>query len=775
MIEDRPTGGFLLEKVQVLGYNDAMSRKNGKRGRGEKSSLSFLPFTISLPEKGVKILWGIFFFSLAVIFVFAFFNKAGTAGNFLFFASQWMFGKTVFLFPLLFIIGAFAVYVMKETRVSLLFLSLVLFVSGLSGILGTVARANNGSVHELAGFLGFAVAFPLFQAFGFWVSMLIFFAVVAGALFLYWQIIPHEKTVVMPGEQGFEKVKKVFEPKVDVSSVERMPHQKELSAPEETRGQEQQPSLPKAKHGELSFLGEYKLPPLNLLEEETGSPSAGDVELYSSIIKKTFANFEILVEVTEVNVGPTVTQYAIRPAEGVKLSRITGLSNDLALALAAHPIRIEAPIPGRALVGIEVPNKSRSQVRLRPLLESDQYKNSADPLVLSLGKDVSGIPWFADLARMPHMLVAGATGAGKTIALNSIILSILYRSSPANVRFILVDPKRVEFPVYNDLPHLLTPVILDTQRTLNALKWLVKEMERRFQVLSSVRARDIRSYQALVQQSLQSKKKEAQMEHLPYIVVIIDELADLMASRGKELEALIVRLAQMSRAVGIHLVLATQRPSVEVITGLIKANITARVALQVASQIDSRTILDAAGAEKLLGQGDLLFVSAQVTKPKRVQGAFVSDKEVKRVVAWIAKETQDFVREEIAEDELGQSAIAGLEVESLEGGVGDDDSLYEEAKRIVVEYQKASASLLQRRLKIGYARAARLLDILENKGVVGPGEGAKPREVYITREGTDVAEELSLNIPPAAPLEGTPPEAKTEEKPTEEESRWFTP
>ncbi|MBI2642284.1 MAG: DNA translocase FtsK [Candidatus Wildermuthbacteria bacterium] len=753
-----------------------MSRKNGKRGRGEKSPSRLFPFTISLPERGARILWGIFFFALAVIFVFAFFSKAGTAGNFLFFASQWFLGKTVFLFPFLFVIAAFAVYVMKELRVSLLFLSLVLFVSGLSGILGTFAKANSMPVQEFAGFLGFALAFPLSQAFGFWVSILIFGAVFLGSLFLYWQILPREKEVLIPGQTSLDKVKKVFEPKFQVSPIE-----KALPAPvvpDSQPSQKEAISLPKTKHGELPFLGEYKLPPTNLLEDETGSPSAGDIELYSSIIKKTLGNFDIPVEVSEVNIGPTVTQYAIRPAEGVKVSRITGLSNDLALALAAHPIRIEAPIPGRALVGIEVPNRVRTQVRLRPLLEADQYKNSPASLLLSLGKDVSGAPWFADLARMPHLLVAGATGAGKTIALNSIILSLLYRNSPASVRFILVDPKRVEFPVFNDIPHLLTPVILDTQRTLNALKWLVREMERRFQVLSSFRARDIRSYQALVQQSLQ-KKQSSEMEQLPYIVLVVDELADLMAARGKELEALIVRLAQMSRAVGIHLVLATQRPSVEVITGLIKANITTRIALQVASQIDSRTILDAAGAEKLLGQGDLLFVSSDVTKPKRVQGAYVSDKEVKKVVAWIAKETQDFVREEIAEDELAQSALAGLEVEAIEGG--DEDPLYEEAKRIVIEYQKASSSLLQRRMRIGYARAARLLDILENKGVVGPGEGAKPREVYITREGTDVVEEAygeARPRPEQSAVEAEPQAKEAgpqEQKPTEEESRWFTP
>ncbi|MDP2735420.1 MAG: DNA translocase FtsK, partial [bacterium] len=350
------------------------------------------------------------------------------------------------------------------------------------------------------------------------------------------------------------------------------------------------------------------------------------------------------------NIGPAVTQYAFKPAEGIKLARITALANDLALALAAHPIRIEAPIPGRSLVGIEIPNKVRTVVRLRTLIENTNFKNSADPLLISLGKDVAGTPIFANLARMPHMLVAGATGAGKTIGLSNIILSLIYRNPPSALRFILVDPKRVEFPAYNDLPHLLTPVILDTQRAINSLKWLIKEMERRFMVLSAARARDIGSYHTLYQQQEKKAKKKGEegLEQMPYIVVIIDELADLMSVRGREIEGMIVRLAQMARAVGIHLVLATQRPSVEVITGLIKANVTARVAFQVASQVDSRTILDTAGAEKLLGRGDMLFISYDFSRPKRIQGAFVSDKDVKAVVEWIQKNTKDFVREEIA-------------------------------------------------------------------------------------------------------------------------------
>jgi S-DNA-T family DNA segregation ATPase FtsK/SpoIIIE len=462
----------------------------------------------------------------------------------------------------------------------------------------------------------------------------------------------------------------------------------------------------------------------------------GDIEANSLIIKKTLQNFGIASEMSEVNIGPTVTQYALRPAEGVKLSRITVLINNLSLALASHPLRMEAPIPGRSLVGIEVPNKTRAVVRLRELVASPSFQGSDSSLLLCLGKDVSGKPCFADLAKMPHLLVAGSTGSGKTICLNSLILSLIYHNSPQTLKFILVDPKRVEFPVYENLPHLLCPIIFNAQKTINALNWLVGEMDRRFGVLSAAKARDIDSYNEIIKQNLKKNKSGDNTEIMPYIILIIDELADLMATKGKEMEASIVRLSQMARAVGIHLIVATQRPSVEVITGLIKANINSRIAFQVASQIDSRTILDSAGAESLLGAGDMLFISSQLSKPKRVQGVYVLSKEVKKVVSFYKKE--DFTEEKEKQEELGESLERKLEEEPIVSSnmpIREQDSLYEEAKQIVIESKKASASLLQRRLSIGYARAARLLDILEDRGVIGPGDGAKPRKVYVQEPG----------------------------------------
>ena len=498
----------------------------------------------------------------------------------------------------------------------------------------------------------------------------------------------------------------------------------------------------KTKPLEPKLLKNYNLPLVDLLESDKGIPSAGDIKINSAILKRTLQNFDIQVEMSEVNIGPTVTQYTLKPAEGIKLSRITALSSDLSLALAAHPIRIEAPIPGRPLVGIEVPNRVRTVVRLRNLIEHQNFQNSVSNLTLVLGRDVAANPLFADLARMPHLLVAGSTGTGKTICLNSIILSLLYQNSPETLRFLMIDPKRVEFHLYNDLPHLLTPVIQDAQRSVNVLKWLVSEMERRFDILAAGHARDILSYNGMMQ-------KEGSTI-LPYIVLVIDELADLMASRGREIEAGIVRLAQMARAVGIHLIVATQRPSVEVITGLIKANITSRITFQVASQVDSRTVLDMAGAEKLLGAGDMLFVSAEVSKARRIQGAYVSDKEIKRVVKYIKDQALETEGSPVEfNQELEKTMVAGEGFDFMANG--SEDPLFDEARKLVIEARKASASLLQRRLRVGYARAARLIDMLEEKGVVGPGEGAKPREILINTEMGVGAEPETAALGPEDP------------------------
>jgi len=459
--------------------------------------------------------------------------------------------------------------------------------------------------------------------------------------------------------------------------------------------------------------------PLDLLDDKVGKPTSGNIAANKMIIQKTLESFGIPVEMGEISVGPTVTQYTLKPAEGIKLSRITALQDDLALALAAHPLRIEAPIPGKSLVGIEVPNQSVAIVRLRELLESPEFKQRKTNLTIPLGRDVSGKTWVADLGKMPHLLVAGQTGSGKSVALHTVITSLLYQNGPDTLKFIIVDPKRVEMPLYNDIPHLLTPVITDVKKTVNALKWTIAEMDRRYVFLEKFGKRNVDDYNKVAK------------EKMPYIVFVVDEMADLMSSLGHEVEGLIIRLAQMSRAVGIHLVLATQRPSVEVITGLIKANIPARIAFAVASITDSRTILDYAGAEKLIGRGDMLYTSAELSKPKRLQGSFLADLEINRVVEYLKQsgEKPDYDQAVVEKQKIMNSA-GEIDFSSSDQG----DELFEDAKEIILQAGKASTSFLQRRLKVGYSRAARLIDLLEAAGIVGPADGAKPRDILVNEK-----------------------------------------
>lgn len=484
----------------------------------------------------------------------------------------------------------------------------------------------------------------------------------------------------------------------------------------------------------------YEKPPLSLLSDVTTKPAGGDVKKNQMIIQKTLENFGIPVAMGEIHVGPTVTQYTLKPEEGVKLAKITALHNDLALALSAHPVRIEAPIPGKSLVGIEVPNKAVEVVRLRGLIQSREFQQGG-ALPIVVGKDVTGQSIIADLAKMPHLLVAGATGSGKSVMINDLIVSLLYKNGPAMLRLIMIDPKRVELSLYNGIPHLLTPVIVESEKAINALRWSVGEMERRYNVLSEARKRDIASYNA-------SRHGE---EIMPFVVIVIDELAEIMAKYGREVEGAIVRLAQMARAVGMHLVVSTQRPSVDVITGLIKANITSRVAFNVASLVDSRTIIDSAGAEKLLGNGDMLFQKGDISKPRRLQAAYVSEDEVKRIVDFLSVSETQYDSSIVSHQQTlgggGNGSNGGF------GGDGDvDDALIEEATRVVRESKRASTSLLQRRLRVGYSRAARIIDVLEQRGVVGPADGSRPREVL------EAAEEMVEKVAPSLPSEPNNPE-----------------
>lgn len=472
---------------------------------------------------------------------------------------------------------------------------------------------------------------------------------------------------------------------------------------------------PTTKVGGVKPPAKWEYPPLSLLNDppEEGA-ERGDIEKNAQIIEQTLASFGVKARVADINLGPAVTQYALETERGIKLSAITNLSSDLAMALASKTgtIRIEAPIPGKSQVGVEVPNLRPQLVTLKEILTSEEMTKEESKLAVALGRDVSGRSIVDDITRMPHVLVAGATGSGKSILLRSFIATILFRASPAEVRLILVDPKRVEFSGYNDIPHLLMPVIVEAEKTLPALKWALSEMNQRYHLFQEVGARDIGDFNA--------KQKEG--ERLPYLAIIVDELADIMVIAPGEVEKAITRLAQMSRATGLHLLLTTQRPSTDVLTGLIKANIPCRIAFNVPSQVDSRVILDMPGAEKLLGRGDMLYLPPDRSKPIRIQGPFVSNEEMNRLL--------EFLRNTAWRPEF----VVPEEVERFEKvvKVGEpEDPLFEEAVKVVVDYERASSSLLQRRLSIGYARAARLLDELEARGIVGPGQGSKPRRVLI--------------------------------------------
>jgi len=737
------------------------NNKNNKKERQDSYRRNGGGGRFTLPEKVKKSISAIAVFILAIIVSLSFFEKSGVAGTIIRASFTFLIGKAVFFFPVLLVLTGLILLSDRYKKVfgGIFFANLFLLI----GVAGFLEISKPGE--KEGGCLGY-IASPLINFFGLLVTEIIFGGLILAGVLIFWHFLApirsleeyedeeeeEEGPVFVPPSAGLRRSEEGLigrlankikgKPSFDVKEIDSVNKEGSPSVPLGTRKDFPEMKIKKVFQEFMS--SDYQAPPLELLDQDKGVPSAGDTARNSAIIKRTLENFSIPVEMSGINIGPTVTQYTLKPAEGIKLSKITTLSNDLSLALASHPIRIEAPVPGKSLVGIEIPNKIRTEVRLRYLIQDPKFKETGSSLSFCFGKDVSGNPFYGDIASMPHMLVAGATGTGKTIFLNSLIISLLYRNSPEDMRLILIDPKRVEFSIYQGLPHLLCSTITEAPKAVSALKWLITEMERRFEVLAKEHNRDIKSYNIL-----RTKNKQ---EKMPYIVVIIDELADLMLSMGREVESSIVRLAQMARAVGIHLVLATQRPSVEVITGLIKANVTSRLTFQVASQVDSRTVLDMSGAERLLGKGDMLFLSAQLPKPKRIQGAFISEEEVKRVVDFI-KERAQKESEELDEDILESSlednleeAISRNKVNVGEVSFKDDDPLYEEAKRIVIESKKASASLLQRRLSVGYARAARLRDMLEEKGIVGHGEGAKPRQVFFSQENSSAEEEPSVDF-----------------------------
>lgn len=533
-------------------------------------------------------------------------------------------------------------------------------------------------------------------------------------------------------------------PPVPLAEMEDISSSLQMEMPEKEEPSDKQEEFPGATPEQLALYqvaeqmqdpASYCFPPVSMLKESPKvDPSKETEELQTngSILVDTLSSFGVQVKILDICRGPSVTRYEIQPAAGVKISKITNLADDLALNLAATGVRIEAPIPGKAAVGIEVPNKTRNTVCMRDLVQSNAFQTSKGKLSAALGRDIAGQPVIADLAKMPHLLIAGTTGSGKSVCINSIIISILYKANPSEVRFLMIDPKAVELTEYNGLPHMLVPVVTDAHKAAGALGWAVSEMMKRYKLFSETGVRNLSGYNALAESQGFQDENGQPMPALPQIVIIIDELADLMMAAPKDVEDSICRLAQLARAAGMHLVVATQRPSVDVVTGLIKANIPSRIALTVSSPVDSRTILDSVGAEKLLGRGDMLFAPVGVNKPVRVQGCFLADEEISSIVEFVKKTREIEYDESVLEEIERNAASEGGHDDGLEGGGEGHDPMLEEAVKCVVEAGQASTSLLQRRLRLGYARAGRIIDEMEQLGIVGPHEGSKPRQVLMT-------------------------------------------
>lgn len=695
----------------------------------------------------------------AVFFLFSLFESAGPLGRYTEVTLHFLFGSGAWLAPLACFLYIYVLLNPSENEsvsISKIIGAALLFIASLGGL--ELYQEN------LGGLVGLAFAWPLASLLGNAVAGVLIFGALIIAVFLTFNTgfkLPNffsKNEDELFDENGFEDI--------ELSGEDEEESEEETDEEEEETHSKTGPlaaakkaltSVTKTPLSEITiknFSGTYIPPSLSLLNKDKGKAQIGDVKANANTIKRTLREFGIDVEMDAVESGPTITRYALKPAQGVRIARIAGLQQELQLALKAPSIRIEAPIPGKSLVGIEVPNQARATVSLFSLLATPEYTDSPHPLMVALGKDVTGHVHYSNIARMPHGLIAGTTGAGKSVSIHNLIISLLYRNSPDQLRFILVDPKRVELTLYNKIPHLLTPVITQAKKALRALAWAVKEMERRYDILEAEKVQNIDSYHKNTYQPAKEAWEEAGSgeeeranlpEALPYIVIVLDELNDLMQAYPRELEALIVRLAQMSRAVGIHLILATQRPSVNVITGTIKANVPTRIALAVASQIDSRTILDGVGAEKLLGAGDMLYLSSDSPRPIRLQSAYVSEEEIKRVVDYLKRQDADML-DTLNFDENQQDSGGDSFFKSLTGsGEEADDELYEDAKQAVIEVGKASTSYLQRKLRIGYSRAARLMDILEENGVIGAQDGSKPREILSGGEDDNDMDEEEEN------------------------------
>ncbi|MBN2087900.1 DNA translocase FtsK 4TM domain-containing protein [Candidatus Peregrinibacteria bacterium] len=700
-------------------------------------------FKIELESHIAREVGAVIYLGLAVIFYLVISGKAGILGNWTNTYLRLIFGIGTYALPVLFLALAVTLFISRRIRLDAtryLGIGLLIF-SGLGLIhMSTPIESMLDNVEQFGGYTGFlsSVLLRIFISDTgaevvliavLLISILITFEVSFKSILSF--IIPDRKIEISTRPSSIRKAHLLKKGEEELNIVKPLLNKEK----EDDEGKVKKPQpiavnkpMTISKKEENSIkedntdYSDWEFPPLDILSSASSEVYVSDKVLKENAdkIREKLGQFDIPVTMKDVNIGPTVLQYTLQPHEGIKLNKITALKNDLALALAAKSIRMEAPIPGKALVGIEVPNEKRMVVHLRELIESEEFSSIKSKLRLVVGRDVSGAPVIDDLTSMPHLLIAGATGSGKSVGMNGFLISLLYQNSPQDLKFIMIDPKRVELTSYNGIPHLLTPVITEPEKAHAALKWAVAEMNRRYRTLSEKKYRNIMEYN-------QSEEKK-----MHKIVIVIDELADLMMqSTKKETEALICRIAQMARAVGMHLIVATQRPSVDVITGVIKANIPTRIAFTVTSGVDSRTIIDSVGAEDLLGMGDMLYMPGNMSQPIRVQGVYVSSKEIERVTNRIK-----LTVEPVYDDSITGTNMTGDDMGTvgIDGDGMDQDNYYNDALQVIKETGKASASLLQRRLSVGYARAARILDILEEHGLIGPANGAKPREIFISDE-----------------------------------------
>lgn len=685
--------------------------------------------------------------AISILFIFAWFNTGGPVPEWIHSASIYVMGYTLYIFPIFALYLAVEIFRSEDNKlpaqVYIASVSVLLWFSGLFGLLkDSAGKGSGGAVGDFLNSLMLSIFDPGLAAFMYILLLLITllfitrvspFTLVKKALNLVKsdssdeeanrKVMQNASNTDASGRQLMAdfKLKINNNPEAEEKGL-KFPGFKK-TRPEEVKAEEK-PALVAINDPNWEF------PSLDLLEKKHALADPGDIQGNAKIIQETLSQFDINVAMDGGNVGPKVTQYTLKPPSGVKLKKITELETNLALNLAASTIRIEAPIPGQSLVGIEVPNRRAEEVRLHAMLASKAWATSSDPLAFSIGKNIAGKEVIGELNKMPHLLIAGTTGSGKSVMINSMLVSLLYKNKPSDMKLILVDPKQVELAAYRDVPHLLTEVITTPEHTVSALKWAVNEMESRYKMMLDAGVQDIASFNRnIAQKSKHADEGDEEQTKLPYIVIVIDELADLMFVAGREIEALIVRLAQKGRASGVHLVLATQRPSVNVITGLIKANVPARIAFTVPQMVDSRTIIDRPGAEKLLGSGDMLFIGPNSMHPQRIQGAFISRQEIDKVVAHLKMQSPPQYNDEVVATPVHLNGRGGI---VMDHDGGSDDPKYDEAVRFVIENGQASTSLLQRRLRLGYGRASRFIDMMEEQGIISPKDGSRPREVLVS-------------------------------------------